>query len=322
MLSNFLFDLPFALFFIYALRVCRERQQIQNQPARLAYFIFWGFLGELVITLVILTILNSSSSAHNLLVSSLKFFSGLHLLLFVALIGCTLAWRTPPLRAQKELLLWLGLVVVMKLIVFFVPPIAYRSAAASGTAMESLQWVVGLPIQIVNFASYVLIFKALFHGRGYPESKIRFIPIPAAASVPHPAATSSTTTKPAPQGMFREEDFIPYVCGVMLLGGFIVIPVMWGSFMRLSYGQAVFSSLISCGVFAASHDKRGNFNWVRFLVLFAFFYISVMRTAMRYGHSNGQPMFLAGGFLGYLVMLGCGWAGIASARWVRKGRPN
>ena len=118
--------------------------------------------------------------------------------------------------------------------------------------------------------------------------------------------------------MFNEEDFIPYVCGVMILGGLLIVPVVWGHFMQMEYEKSLFPSLISCGIFAFSHDKRGNFLLGRFIILSIYTFFTIIRTMAKYGPGGGKPMFVAGGLLGYLVMLACGWAGIALTRFVRK----
>ena len=119
-------------------------------------------------------------------------------------------------------------------------------------------------------------------------------------------------------GMFEKEDFIPYIAGVMGLGGLLVVPMVWGHLTGMEYPEAILPSLLSCGVFVYAHDERGNFSFGKFFIGFLFVFLAIMRAAAKYGHGGAKPMFMAGGLLGYILMLACGWAGIAVARFFRK----
>jgi hypothetical protein len=119
-------------------------------------------------------------------------------------------------------------------------------------------------------------------------------------------------------GMFKEEDFIPYVAGIMVLGGLVCVPILWSNFMQIDYLRAIVSSLVSCGIFAYAHDKRGNFSVMKFLTALVSMVLIVMRTIAQNSPDGGQPMFMAGGLVGFAVMFGCGWAGIAIGRLFRR----
>lgn len=133
--------------------------------------------------------------------------------------------------------------------------------------------------------------------------------------VPAPPAPSGEG--PA-KGIFEERDFFPFVLGVLVLGGLVCVPVLWGLFSGMGYAQAIFPSLVSCGIFIYAHDKRGNFSVVKLLVGYAIVFLSLMRVMAQLGPNGGKPFFVAGGFLGFVVMFACGWAGIAAGRLLRR----
>jgi hypothetical protein len=130
-------------------------------------------------------------------------------------------------------------------------------------------------------------------------------------------ASADSAVKPN-VGMFEKEDFIPFIAGVMVFAGLLVVPIVWGQLTGISYAQAIVPSLVSCCIFVYAHDERGNFSFGKFLIGFLFLFLAMMRATAKYGHGGARPMFFAGGILGYVVMLACGWAGIAVARFLRK----
>jgi hypothetical protein len=136
-----------------------------------------------------------------------------------------------------------------------------------------------------------------------------------------PVALKRTVTDEVPQrtGMFEPEDFIPFIAGVIVFGGLGIIPLVWGHFSDISYAQSLLPSLISCGIFLYAHDKHGNFSLMRFIIGIVFLFMAMVRAAARSG-SQTKPMFFAGGILGYVIMLACGWAGIYIARLIRRKR--
>ena len=136
---------------------------------------------------------------------------------------------------------------------------------------------------------------------------------------PVDAATGQANPVKLNTGMFEKEDFIPFIAGVMGLGGLLVVPILWGHYTGIEYPEAIFPSLLSCGVFVYAHDERGNFSFGKFFIGFLFIFLAIMRAATNYGHGGAKPMFMAGGLLGYAIMLACGWAGIAIVRFFRKG---
>lgn len=326
MAQMILFNIPFGIFLVYAMRVCRDRQKAAKQPATLALYLFGALLAQWILTLLLHVLLRGSESGRHFLVSSSPFFVAFHACLMAGLFACALAWRQPPEGEYRRPVILVGSVLALKGIGMGVTAWLQELAfSGNPSRTDMMMTALGLITTVINFASYVIVLKAIFGWRGDSEVALwplQRVPTLAPVSMPTPSLASATSASQAPQqaapaqGMFKEEDFIPYICGVMGLGGFLVVPILWSGFTHLNYGQAIFPSLLSCGIFAFSHDKEGRFNWGRYLGLMAVVLISMLRASLRY-NNNGRPMFFAGGVLGYLVMLGCGWAGIAIARSLR-----
>lgn len=115
-------------------------------------------------------------------------------------------------------------------------------------------------------------------------------------------------------GMYRKPDFIPYIVGTLVFGGLGVVPVVYAQITGLSYQQSLVPALVSCVVFLFAHDERGNFSIWRLVAGMAVLYLTAARAAAQGG---GQPFFIAGGVLGFILMAASGWLGIAIGRAVR-----
>lgn len=177
---------------------------------------------------------------------------------------------------------------------------------------------------VCEISGMIGILTALYGWRNdqYPKQPAEQ-EIKAAAPIPIVGSGDTVTGQANPvqpnAGMFEKEDFIPFITGVMGLGGLLVVPIVWGQLTGIKYIEAILPSLLSCGVFVYAHDERGNFSLGRFFLGFLFLFLAIARAATQYGHGGAKPMFMAGGLLGYVIMLACGWAGIAIARFFRKG---
>jgi hypothetical protein len=167
-------------------------------------------------------------------------------------------------------------------------------------------------VYLFSLGSVVSLLVAFcgWRGGGIPASLSE-----PAVDVPAPAAPSG---EGAAKGMFEERDYFPFVFGVMVLGGLVCVPALWGLFTGMGYAKAIFPSLVSCGIFLYAHDKRGNFSVVKLLVGYAIVFMSLMRVMTQLGPNGVKPFFVAGGFLGFVVMFACGWAGIALGRLLRR----
>jgi hypothetical protein len=99
--------------------------------------------------------------------------------------------------------------------------------------------------------------------------------------------------------------------GIFVFAGLVAVPLIWGQFTNLPYDRLVAGSLVGCAVFAYAHTRDGKFSVSRFIVGFGFVFLMSLRITARSGGLGG---FIPGGFLGFLVMSGCGWLGIWIAR--------
>lgn len=221
---------------------------------------------------------------------------------FLALVLGALRWRQEDGDPFQKPGIFIG-VSIMLMIVGMV-------LARSLSRPSPWMWL----LLICDLGSMISLMTAFYGWRGNEKVSVRSGSVTTA-----PSGTAGETPQKAPltAGMFEEDDFIPYVLGVMILGGLVCIPVIWGQFNGVEYIKAVFPSLVSCGIFVYAHDKRGNFSFLKFFVGFFFVMMIVMRSMVQYGSGGGKPFFVAGGVVGYVVMLACGWAGIVLARSFR-----
>lgn len=117
-------------------------------------------------------------------------------------------------------------------------------------------------------------------------------------------------------GVYREQDHIPYMIGTMVFGGLGAVPATYGMLSKISYQDSLLPALVSCGIFLFAHDNRGNISFFRLIAGIAVVMFTVMRASVHPG-GGARPFFLAGGILGFILMAGCGWLGIAIGRALR-----
>jgi hypothetical protein len=110
--------------------------------------------------------------------------------------------------------------------------------------------------------------------------------------------------------MFATENYPSFLGGVLTLGGLGVLPLLYGAGLGIDYGSALPWSLASCAVFLIGFRKNGTVSWVRAIPGMAVLAVA----ATSYTISTGKPSFGAGGAFGFLLLLVCGYAGIAVNR--------
>lgn len=108
------------------------------------------------------------------------------------------------------------------------------------------------------------------------------------------------------KGMFKESDYIPFMLGVFIIGGLIGIPLTYGLGTGLGYFDSLLWSLASCVVFLIAFRRNGTISWGRAIPAI----VAVMLGANFYNQSTGKPAFAAGGLLGFLLVMVCGYIGI------------
>ena len=110
--------------------------------------------------------------------------------------------------------------------------------------------------------------------------------------------------------LFKESDYTPFMLGVFIVGGLLVIPLIWGLRVGLEYFAALTWSIASCVVFLIAFRRNGTISWVRAIPVIA----AILIAARFYAQSTGKPAFVAGGALGFLAIMICGYIGIGLGR--------
>lgn len=123
-------------------------------------------------------------------------------------------------------------------------------------------------------------------------------------------ANAPQRQKPADAGMFKESDYGPFMAGVFVVGGLIGLPLTYGLAVGLRYFAALPWSLGSCVVFLIAFRRNGTISWGRAIPAM----IAIMVAGTVYNQSTGKPAFGAGGMLGFLLVMVCGYIGIGIGR--------
>lgn len=105
--------------------------------------------------------------------------------------------------------------------------------------------------------------------------------------------------------VFKYDDYWPFMAGLFGIGGLLAVPLIWGQIGDLTYLEATPGSLLGCVVYAYGVTRHGEFRTGRFIGALVVAILLVMRS---------DSLILPGGILGFLVMGGCGWIGIAAGR--------
>jgi hypothetical protein len=115
-------------------------------------------------------------------------------------------------------------------------------------------------------------------------------------------------------GMFLESDYIPFMLGIFIIGGLLVIPLTWGLGLDLGYFAALPWSLLSCIVFLIAFRRNGTISWGRAIPAI----VASMILTQVHAQSTGRPAFVVGGILGFLAIVVFGYIGIWIGRLVRR----
>jgi len=111
-------------------------------------------------------------------------------------------------------------------------------------------------------------------------------------------------------GMFKETDYMPFMLGVFLIGGLLGMPLTYGLGTGLSYLESLPWALASCVVFLIAFRRNGTISWGRAIPAI----VAVIIGANAYNQSTRKPAFAAGGLLGFLLVMVCGYVGIGIGR--------
>lgn len=124
------------------------------------------------------------------------------------------------------------------------------------------------------------------------------------------SATDPSAQKSAQAGMFKESDYLPFMLGVFVIGGLIGMPLTYGLGTGLGYFESLPWALASCVVFLIGFRRNGTISWGRAIPAI----VAIMVAATAYNKSTGKPAFAAGGILGFLLVMVCGYVGIGIGR--------
>ena len=122
--------------------------------------------------------------------------------------------------------------------------------------------------------------------------------------------TDSSAQKAAQGGMFKDTDYMPFMLGVFIIGGLIGMPLTYGLGTGLGYLDSLPWSLASCVVFLIAFRRNGTLSWGRAIPGIA----AILIGAKVYNQSTGRPAFAAGGILGFVLVMVCGYVGIGIGR--------
>jgi len=126
--------------------------------------------------------------------------------------------------------------------------------------------------------------------------------------------TETVAEKSAKGGMFKERDYVPFMLGVFIIGGFIIIPLTYGADTGLGYLESLPWALASSAVFFISFRRNGTISWVRAIPAIG----AIVIVASIYNQSTGKPAFAAGGIMGFLLIMACGYIGMGIGRIFKK----
>ena len=123
-------------------------------------------------------------------------------------------------------------------------------------------------------------------------------------------AAGADTPKAKEATMFKESDYGQFMAGVFVVGGLVVLPLTYGLAVGLGYLAALPWSVASCVVFLIAFRRNGTISWARAIPAI----IAIAVAANVYNQSTGDAAFGAGGMLGFLLVIICGYVGIGIGR--------
>ncbi|TES86790.1 MAG: hypothetical protein E3J89_01930 [Candidatus Aminicenantes bacterium] len=130
----------------------------------------------------------------------------------------------------------------------------------------------------------------------------------------HMPVSAIATRETATRGMFKDSDYTPFMLGVFIIGGLLVIPFTWGLGVGMGYFATLPWSIGSCIMYLIAFRRNGTISWGRAIPAI----VTILIAARVYAQNTGKPTFAAGGILGLIVIIACGYTGIAIGRLGRR----
>lgn len=115
---------------------------------------------------------------------------------------------------------------------------------------------------------------------------------------------------------FNKEDYPGWLAGVVVLGGFLVNPLTYVFYRKISYLDALIPSLAVSFLVAMSITRSGKFSWMRILIAVGV----ILATRHFYYMRTGTLFETGGGFLMILVTAVCGFIGTEASRILNEKR--
>lgn len=133
--------------------------------------------------------------------------------------------------------------------------------------------------------------------------------------------------------LFDAADYVPFMVGMFVAGGLLVVPLLWGSSVGLGYFGVVPWSLGACIVFFVAFRRDGAISWLRCALVVVVVgvwvallnYLAAETTPVfgawvrlqNYVASEGNPALSVAGMLAVFVVFACGYVGIGVGRMIR-----
>lgn len=115
---------------------------------------------------------------------------------------------------------------------------------------------------------------------------------------------------------FNKEDYPGWLGGVLVLGGFLVNPLLYMLYRKIGYLNALVPSLAVSFIVAISMTRNGKFSWIRLVIA-----LGVILAARHFYYMKTGTLFEAGGgFIMVLVTFVCGLVGTEAIRIFHKKR--
>jgi len=116
--------------------------------------------------------------------------------------------------------------------------------------------------------------------------------------------------------LFDSADYVPFIQGVFILGGFLALPILLSQPARINmtFGQALPWAIGACMVFLAGFRRNGTVSWLRAVPAAAAMILAVVFLAK----TDSTPALVAFAVFAIFVFMICGYIGIGIGRLVRQ----
>lgn len=108
------------------------------------------------------------------------------------------------------------------------------------------------------------------------------------------------------EGIFKKENYISFIVGVFILGGLLVVPLLWWLMAGIDYIALIIFSLMLCVSVLILYRRDGTTSWMRAV----FSIIIAMIVASAVAAANEKLVFVSGTIIGFIVLILCGFIGI------------